>query len=88
MPMFKGEVAVPYRASAKLGWCLTLGGAEAGAPAKRSSQQQFGQILKRRTNPVLMSGLSRRLSCLQEHCPWGPLMKFSNCKLKLKLQIL
>lgn len=32
MPMFKGEVAVPYRASAKLGWCLTLGGAEAGAP--------------------------------------------------------
>jgi hypothetical protein len=24
MPMFKGEVAVPYRASAKLGWCLTF----------------------------------------------------------------
>jgi hypothetical protein len=39
MPMFKGEGVVPYRASAKLGWCLTLGGAEAGAPEKRFSQQ-------------------------------------------------
>lgn len=26
LPIFKGEWAVPYRASAKLEWCLTLGG--------------------------------------------------------------
>ena len=46
MPMFKGEGAVPYRASVKLGWCLTLGGVEAGAPKKRFSQQKLDRFWK------------------------------------------